>query len=171
MQEKFIKSSIYVVVGIAAFIFFVTAPYNFFCKSSKLCKPIILSSIVPKPTGKQEISYKFTAETSDQLKSVLEFYPETENEKILNGKKIDNIYHVKNLSDKTVTVKPMYKLSDSRVSEYLERIECLCMKEQILKPGEEADLAVSFRMNPKIEDDLQLKEIKELEIGYQIFLE
>jgi ADP-ribose pyrophosphatase YjhB (NUDIX family) len=78
MQEKFIKSSIYVVVAILALILFISQPYNFFCKASKLCNPIMLSSIVPRKVGKQELNYKFSAEIPESLKQNIEFYPKKE---------------------------------------------------------------------------------------------
>ena len=170
MQHRFIKSLVYVVTITLVIILFLSQTYNFFCRVSDVCKPVLWSSLMIHKIGTKEINYKFIAKISDQLKNKVEFNQNFDSKKALNGEEIKNFYYIKNLTPDTIVVRSKYDLSVKEADIYLQKIQCLCAQEQILKPGEKTELPIIFRMSSEIEEDKLLKNIKELEITYEIEL-
>lgn len=164
------KSLVYIVVVILIIILFLSQTYNFFCRISDVCKPISWSSLMIHKIGTREINYKFIAKIPDQLKDKVEFNQSFDSKKALNGEEIKNFYYIKNLTMDTIVVKPRYNLSIKEADTYLEKVQCLCTQEKILKPGEKTELPIIFRMSAQIEEDKLLKNIKELEVIYEIEL-
>lgn len=162
------KSLVYVVVITLVIILFLSQTYNFFCRVSDVCKPVLWSPLLMHKIGKKEINYKFIVQISDQLKDKVDFNQNFDSKKALNGEEIRNFYYIKNLTENVITIRPAYELSVKEADAYLQKIECLCMQEKTLQPGQKAELPVRFRMSPEIEYDKSLKHIQELEITYRI---
>ena len=82
-----------------------------FCKFSKLCHPVILSSLIPHDIGKEEMSFNFSAQIPDQFKNIVEFYPKDNSKLVKNGKNINNLYYAKNLTGNTIIIKTKFKVN------------------------------------------------------------
>ncbi|MFT5703281.1 MAG: cytochrome c oxidase assembly protein subunit 11 [Rickettsiales bacterium] len=170
VQSKFIKSTLYVVIGILLLGFILVQPYNFFCKAQKTCQQITFSSFSLHKNGHQKMAINFAANVPEELKSIIEFEPTTAEIKILNGKNITNSFQVKNLSEDAITIGARFKVEPAKMVEYLERIECLCSKHQPLNALEESLMPINLRIKPEIEQDSELKNIREIKVSYEIYL-
>ncbi|MDP7183121.1 MAG: cytochrome c oxidase assembly protein, partial [Alphaproteobacteria bacterium] len=49
---------------------------------------------------------------------------------------------------------------------YFNKIDCFCFTEQILAPGQEMDMPVSFFVDPTIMNDINMGEIKTITLSY-----
>ncbi|MES2677571.1 MAG: cytochrome c oxidase assembly protein [Pseudomonadota bacterium] len=170
IQDKFVKNTIYIVLGILLLIFLVIQPYNIFCRLKNTCSPITFSSFSFHKNGNQKTVINFVANIPDQLKQNIEFYPDQERESVLNGKNITNFYMAKNLTAQNIIVAAHFDVEPKEVEKYLERIECICFQNQPLKVGGQASMPLDFRINPKIEEDPQFKNLKEITISYKAYL-
>lgn len=171
MQDKFIKNTIYVLAAILLLIIILAQPYNLFCKISGKCHPVGFSSISLHQSGKREMVINFSAQIDDNLKNIIQFHPQDKSSVVRNGKNIYNFYIAKNLTNKPIVVKAELQLEPSWVNQYLERIECLCFKEQPLGAGQEKSMPVSLRINPAIEKDANFAGLKEVNVSYKITVE
>ena len=49
------------------------------------------------------------------------------------------------------------------------KVDCFCFEEQLLKPGEEVKMPVAFYIDPKIYEQKNTKNIKEITLSYTFF--
>ena len=171
IQDKFIKNTLYIVLGVLLMIFIVIQPYNLFCKIKKTCQPVSFTSLIPKKTGQQKITFIFEANIPDDLKEEVEFEPVKPELNVQNGRNIINAYEVKNLTDENIVAGAHFQIEPREVNKYLERVQCICFNKQPLNAGEEAKMPVNLRINPEIEQDAELKNLKEVKISYEVYLE
>ncbi|MFT6106629.1 MAG: cytochrome c oxidase assembly protein subunit 11 [Rickettsiales bacterium] len=170
IQDKFIKSTIYVVVGILLLGFILIQPYNLFCKIKRTCQPITLSSFSSHKNGINKMKISFTATIPEDLKDFVEFEAQESNFEILNGERILNSYLVKNLTEKEMIVGAHFDLQPEGIGKYLQRVECICFGTTLLNADEEKPMPVNFRIKPEIEKDPEFKDIRKIEVNYQIYL-
>jgi cytochrome c oxidase assembly protein subunit 11 len=170
MPDKFIKNTLYVVIGTFLAIFLLIQPYNLFCKIKKTCLPITFSSFLINQSGKQKIIINFSAKIDEDLNKIIEFYPKKSKIEVQNGKNITINYVAKNISVNNIIINNEFIANPPKIKDYLEMVECLCFQNQPIKVGEEVLMPVNFRINPNIEKDDLLKNLKEITLSYKPYL-
>lgn len=53
---------------------------------------------------------------------------------------------------------------------YFNKIQCFCFDEQRLNPGETVNMPIHFFIDPEIEKDKSVRNIKEITLSYTFFL-
>ena len=76
-------------------------------------------------------------------------------------------YEGKNLSNKTITVTADFFALPDIILPYLIKTECFCFKEQTLKPGESQIFSMVFFLDPSLDQDSDLDNLKELTLTYK----
>ena len=76
-------------------------------------------------------------------------------------------YKGKNLSNRTITSTADFVASPESILSYLVKIECFCFTEQTLKPGESKIFTMVFYLDPALDSDSKLDDLKELVFTYQ----
>lgn len=165
MQDKFLKTLIYILLGIGLTIFLLIQPYNIYCKNSKKCYPITLSSFANADKGKKELTLNFEGQVPDNLKDIVEFKPEFTSIKKFSNEFVTNTYLVKNLSNNSIAVRAKYQISPETADNYIDRIECLCFQNQTLAPGEEVAMPIKFQIKKEFDQE---KDLKEAVVSYNI---
>ncbi len=146
MQDKFLKALIYTLLSIALVIFLLTLPFNIYCKTTKKCYPITLSSFSILKKGNKAINIHFQSTIKKELKDIVKFYPIKENLTKFSNEYIDNSYFLKNLSNKPISIRAKYKATPKEADQYLDRIECLCFQSEELEAGEEMKMPIRFKI-------------------------
>jgi len=78
-------------------------------------------------------------------------------------------FHAANLSSSRVVGSAIYNVTPQKVGLYFTKTACFCFTEQALEPGEEADMAVSFYIDPEIMDDPNLDDVTTITLSYSFF--
>ena len=76
-------------------------------------------------------------------------------------------YKGKNLSDRTITSTANFVASPESILSYLVKIECFCFIEQTLEPGESKIFTMVFYLDPALDSDSKLDDLKELVFTYE----
>ncbi len=78
-------------------------------------------------------------------------------------------YKAVNLTDKEVTGTATFNVTPLVAGSYFNKIACFCFTKQTLKPGETADMPVSFYVDPEIATDPETSMIREITLSYTFF--
>jgi cytochrome c oxidase assembly protein subunit 11 len=79
------------------------------------------------------------------------------------------VFTARNLTNKTITGTAVFNVAPERAGIYFNKIECFCFTEQTLKPGETAQMPVTFFVDPDIDKDAELKTIHEITLSYTFY--
>jgi cytochrome c oxidase assembly protein subunit 11 len=74
-----------------------------------------------------------------------------------------------NNSDHPVTGQAIFNVSPERAGLYFNKIECFCFTEQTLQPGETVQMPIVFFVDPDLDQNDELKTIKELTLSYTFY--
>ena len=113
----------------------------------------------------RKMQVKFVAEVDDLLN--WDFISLQENISVKIGENNVIKYEGKNLSDKTITSTADFVASPESILSYLVKIECFCFTEQTLEPGESKIFTMVFYLDPALDSDSKLDDLKELVFTYQ----
>ena len=108
---------------------------------------------------------KFVAKVDSLLEWDFKTLQNTINVKIGENKVIR--YEGKNLSNRIITSTADFFVSPESIFPYLIKTECFCFTEQTLKPGESKIFTMIFYLDPSLDSDKNLDDLKELVFTYE----
>lgn len=115
----------------------------------------------------REMTVLFNADINQNLSWY--FKPVQRKVKVKIGEEALIFYRAVNNSSETLTGTATFNVTPYKAGKYFNKIDCFCFTEQTLKAGETADMPVTFFIDPEIENDLTLNEIKEITLSYTFF--
>ena len=68
-----------------------------------------------------------------------------------------------------ITGTAVFNVTPAEAGPYFNKIQCFCFTKQTLAAGESAEMPVSFFVDPKIQDDIDAKEIKTITLSYTFY--
>ncbi|MGV3575996.1 MAG: cytochrome c oxidase assembly protein [Devosia sp.] len=84
--------------------------------------------------------------------------------------RVDTVnYIATNNSDKPVTGQAVFNVVPEKAGIYFNKIECFCFTEQTLQPGETVEMPIVFFVDPDIDQNRELKTIKEITLSYTFY--
>ena len=78
-------------------------------------------------------------------------------------------FRAKNESNATIKATATYNVTPFAAGRYFNKIQCFCFKQQQLAPGQEANLPVSFYVDPAILDDPEARDVTNITLSYTFF--
>ncbi|CAN7171434.1 cytochrome c oxidase assembly protein [Devosia sp. LjRoot3] len=84
--------------------------------------------------------------------------------------RVDTVnYIATNNSDKPLTGQAIFNVVPEKAGVYFNKIECFCFTEQTLAPGETVEMPIVFFVDPDIDENHELKTIKEITLSYTFY--
>ena len=113
------------------------------------------------------VRVSFDSNVSDELP--WEFKPEQKYLDVNVGQTALAYYKVKNLSDQPLVGTATYNVTPIKSAPYFIKTECFCFTEQRIEPGQEISMPVLFFIEPQIDSEARLKDIKDITLSYTFF--
>ena len=144
--------------------------YDLFCRTTGFGGTPVANKNINESKSDKELSMRvfFNADIAHGLE--WNFSP-VQREKIVTlGETTLVFYEAKNYSDKPVTGVATFNVLPLKIGKYFSKIDCFCFEEQTLSSGEKIEMPVSFYIDPKIAEDPNTKEVREITLSYTFFV-
>ena len=155
------------VVGMVGVSFAAVPLYDLFCRATGYGGTTKVATELPKRIGEREMTVRFNADVNRDLP--WRFRPVKGSVSVRVGEPTLAFYRVENTSDRSIVGTATYNVTPLMAAEYFSKIDCFCFTEQVLQPGESAELPVSFFVDPSIVDDPKMDRITTLTLSYTFF--
>lgn len=156
-----------VVAGMVGLAFASVPFYRLFCAVTGYGGTTMRSDQLPDHTVERIVTVKFDANTSRSMN--WDFRPEKHEEKVKLGQQGLIAFIAKNNDREPTTGTALYNVTPAKVGKYFQKIQCFCFGEQTLKPGEEMHMPVVFFVDPKMNDDPDMEDVKAITLSYTFF--
>ena len=141
--------------------------YDLFCRVTGYGGTPAVGDAAPGIVGERVITVRFNADTQSAL--AWRFRPSQRDMTVRVGEFALAFYSAENLSDEPLVGTATYNVTPQKVGTYFVKVDCFCFTEQYLRAGETADLPVSFYVDPAIDDDPNMDDIKTITLSYMFF--
>ena len=155
------------VVGMVGLSYAAVPLYDLFCRATGYGGTTMVATEVPIQIGEREMTVRFNANVNRGLP--WRFRPVQGSVTVRVGEPTLAFYRVENTSEQTIVGTATYNVTPLKAGEYFSKIDCFCFTEQVLRPGEVAELPVSFFVDPSIADDPKMDRINTLTLSYTFF--
>mgnify|MGYP001232824198 FL=1 len=78
-------------------------------------------------------------------------------------------FELTNTSNRPVLGLAGYNVTPFKTAEYFTKLECFCFTERLFEPGETAVLPVMFFIDPRLDDDPLLDDVKTITLSYTFY--
>lgn len=141
--------------------------YRLFCQVTGYGGTTQVAAQPPATISEQTIKVRFNADVDPRLP--WGFRPVQREVEVRLGEQSLAFFHATNQSDRTVVGQAVYNVTPHKAGPYFDKIACFCFDEQVLGPGEEADLPVSFYVDPAILEDPNTQNVGTITLSYTFF--
>lgn len=122
---------------------------------------IAVTQAAPVATGRF-LSVHFESKIFDGLPVL--FWAEKQTDRIEVGGDARNTYHLRNLSDKPVHLRPVHQVAPFNAAPHFAMRVCFCFQDQIIAPHEEKSFPVIYRFAPALDE-----RINDIALCYSVF--
>lgn len=155
-------------VGVMGGIAYASVPlYRLFCSATGYNGTTQRAEKAPAETRERWVTVSFDTNVDSALP--WDFKPEIHNLQAKLGETYTVKFHAHNLSDKTVTGMATFNVQPDKAGSYFSKIQCFCFDKQTLNPGQTAELAVQFYVDPAIADDKDTDDVQNITLSYTFF--
>lgn len=143
--------------------------YRLFCQATGYQGATRTALRAPDAASAATITVRLDANVNSKLP--WSFTPETPEVTLKLGESVTALYRVKNLSDKPTVGSATFNVTPFDSGQFFNKIQCFCFTEHALKPGESAELPVTFFVDPKIRTNPDTADIQVITLSYTFFRE
>jgi cytochrome c oxidase assembly protein subunit 11 len=157
-----------IVVGMLGLTAAAVPLYRLFCQVTGYGGTTQRAAAAPDGEVEQTVTVRFNADVDPDLP--WSFAPEQRQIEVRVGEQNLAFYRARNRSDHAVVGQAVYNVTPFKAGPYFSKIACFCFEEQVLRPGEEVDMPVSFYVDPAILSDPNTRDVHTITLSYTFFL-
>lgn len=138
--------------------------YDTFCRVTGYGGTTRVAEQMSDTVSDREIKIRFDANVASNLGWT--FKPEETAFTVKLGQNALAYYQATNDTKYPIVGTASYNVSPIKAAPYFSKLECFCFTEQRLEPGESVSMPVLFFVDPEMENDKRLDEIKTITLSY-----
>ena len=159
-----------VAIGMVGLAYASVPLYRLFCQVTGYGGTTQVATEAPEsetPVSDRVITVRFNADTAKDLP--WRFRPAQRQVTVRIGETALAFYRATNTGGRRLTGTATFNVTPQKAGIYFSKIECFCFTKQTLAPGQEAEMPVSFFIDPDILDDRNLDEVRTITLSYTFF--
>jgi len=141
--------------------------YALFCQVTGYGGTTQVAAIAPDAESGRIVTVQFNADIASGMP--WKFKPSQREVVLRVGEQRLAFYTATNTSDEPVLGSATFNVTPLKAGLYFSKVDCFCFEEQLLMPGETVEMPVTFFVDPDIEDDTNLDEVKTITLSYTFF--
>jgi cytochrome c oxidase assembly protein subunit 11 len=141
--------------------------YRLFCQVTGYGGATQRAEAAPEAVPGKTITVRFNADIAPDLPWT--FQPVQQEVTLEIGATGLAFYRVQNNSNMRIVGNATFNVTPYDVGYYFNKLECFCFTEQVLDPGQSAELPVTFFVDPEILKDAEAKEVHTVTLSYTFF--
>ncbi len=138
--------------------------YRIFCQVTGFGGTTNRAQAAPEHVLTRQVTVRFDASVARNL--AWEFAPAQGPQTLKVGEVGLAFFRARNLSDKPLSGTASFNVTPAKAGAYFSKIECFCFTEQRLAAGQEIDMPVQYFIDPSIEQDEKMREVKTITLSY-----
>jgi len=142
--------------------------YDTFCRVTGYGGTTRVAEQMSETIAEREIKVRFDANVASDLGWT--FKPDDVAITVKLGQNALAYYTATNDTKYPIVGTASYNVSPIKAAPYFSKLECFCFTEQRLEPGETVSMPVLFFVDPEMENDKRLDEIKTITLSYTFHL-
>lgn len=155
---------VFLMVGMA----FASVPaYNLFCRVTGFNGTTGVSDGAQTAVLDRTVNIRFYTATSSDMP--WEFESETPNMELNVGKQAFANFKASNPTNQAIVGTAIYNVTPLKAGKYFKKVQCFCFDEQRLNPGQSVNMPVMFYVDPKMNEDPNLQDVKTITLSYTFF--
>ncbi len=141
--------------------------YQLFCQVTGFGGTTQVAEKAPETAGERVFTIRFNADVDPNLPWA--FQPVQREMTLRVGESGLAHFEARNLAARPTAGTATFNVTPLKAGQYFNKVQCFCFTEQRLSPGARADMPVSFFVDPRIDDDPNLDEVKTITLSYTFF--
>lgn len=138
--------------------------YRLFCQVTGFAGTTQRADAAPEKSLQRQMTIRFDASVNRGLP--WEFAAAQGPQTLPIGEVGLAFYRAKNLSNKAITGTATFNVTPAKAGAYFAKLECFCFTEQTLASGQEVDMPVQYFIDPSIEQDENMRDVKTITLSY-----
>lgn len=158
-----------IVAGMVGLSFAAVPLYDLFCKVTGFGGTPQMAATAPSADKVLErtITVRFNADVNHDLP--WKFAPAAVSETVKLGEARETHYKARNLSGQAIVGTATYNVTPEKAGIYFNKVQCFCFTRQVLEPGQEVEMPVTYFVDPAIADDPRMADVHTITLSYTFF--
>lgn len=166
-NKRVVTISFCVVIAMIGLSYASVPLYNLFCRVTGFGGTTQVTDNVSDTILDRVITVNFDTTVNPQLP--WSFASEVRRVQINVGQDMLINFKARNTSNEAVAGTAIYNVTPNKVGKYFNKIQCFCFDEQILQPGQSVNMPVLFYIDPAMDDDPYMDDVKSITLSYTFF--
>ena len=156
-----------VACGMVGLSFAAVPLYDLFCSVTGFGGTTQTADAAPAEVGNRVMAVQFNSDVSNDVP--WRFKPSQREVELRVGEVGLAFYTAINESNNTILGSATFNVTPPKAGIYFSKIDCFCFEEQVLRPGESAELPVTFFIDPDIVNDRDMDDVTTITLSYTFF--
>lgn len=156
-----------VAVGMVGLAYASVPLYDLFCRVTGFGGTTQTADAAPGAASERTITVRFNADLGSQLP--WRFQPVQLTQTVRLGEPGLAFYQAQNVGGASAVGTATFNVTPDKMGKYFNKTACFCFEEQPLRPGESAELPVSFFIDPAMAADPATADVTTVTLSYTFF--